>query len=237
VRAVILAGGKGSRLRPFTFSIPKPLVPIGDVPIVEILLRQLKRQGFSKVTMSVGYLASLIRAYCGDGARWDLSIEYLEESEPLGTIGCLAILDDLDDADRVLLINGDTLTDMSFSDAFAAHHDGDAITLCANRRSVRVDFGVLDVGDQGYLAAYTEKPTLNYRVSMGVNVVSAWAIGKFLRRGEAIDVPEFVERAREAGAGVRVLDVDAYWLDLGRLQDLEKGDALLRAHRERFLPA
>src|SRR5687768_17886438 len=98
--------------------------------------------------MSVGYLASLIRAYCGDGARWDLSIEYLEESEPLGTIGCLAILDDLDDADRVLLINGDTLTDMSFSDAFAAHHDGDAITLCANRRSVRVDFGVLDRSEE-----------------------------------------------------------------------------------------
>ncbi len=235
MRAVILAGGKGSRLRPFTFSIPKPLVPIGDVPIVDILLQQLKRQGFSRVTMSVGYLASLIRAYCGDGARWELPIEYLQESEPLGTIGCLSILDDLDEADRVLVINGDTLTDMSFADAVAEHQGGDAMTVCASRRSVAVDFGVLDVDERGYLAAYTEKPTLRYRVSMGVNVVSAWAVHKFLRRGEAIDLPEFGERARQHGAGVRIVDVDAYWLDLGRLQDLEEGDAIFRAQRERFL--
>ncbi|HSS50306.1 MAG TPA: sugar phosphate nucleotidyltransferase, partial [Thermoanaerobaculia bacterium] len=102
MRALILAGGKGSRLRPFTFTIPKPLVPIGEMPILEILIRQLKGQGFARITLSVGHLAGLIRAFCGDGSQWGIPIDYVYEDEPLGTIGCLALLDDLDGADRLL---------------------------------------------------------------------------------------------------------------------------------------
>lgn len=236
MRALILAGGKGSRLRPFTFTIPKPLVPIGETPILEILIRQLKGQGFARISISVGHLAGLIRAFCGNGSQWGIPIDYVYEDQPLGTIGCLGLLDDLQADDRLLVVNGDTLTDMSLAEAWHAHDAGDAITLCANRRSVAVDFGVLETDARGYLTAYTEKPTLHYRVSMGVNVVSAWAVPRYIAKGERLDTPDLVRRLREAGEGVRVRDVDAYWLDLGRLDDLEAGYEAFRADPRRFLP-
>jgi NDP-sugar pyrophosphorylase family protein len=245
VRALILAGGKGSRLRPFTFTIPKPLVPIGDMSVLEILIRQLKGQGFERITISVGHLAGLIRAFCGDGSQWGIPIDYVYEDQPLGTIGCLALLDlqeadrmpaDRMPADRILVINGDTLTDMSMAEAYAAHDGADAITICANRRSVGIDFGVLETDGEGYLSTYTEKPTLHYRVSMGVNVVSAWAVGAYISRGERLDLPGLVEKLLAAGQRVRVREVEAYWLDLGRMQDLEEGERVFRANPQRFLP-
>lgn len=236
MRALILAGGKGSRLKPFTFVIPKPLVPIGEMPILEILIRQLKGQGFEAITISVGHLAGLIRAFCGDGSQWGIPIDYVYEDQPLGTIGCLSLLGDRHGADRVFVVNGDTLTDMNMAEAYAAHDAKDAITICANRRSVNVDFGVLETDGAGHLASYTEKPTLHYRVSMGVNVVSSWAISRYIRSGERLDTPDLVRRLMAAGEGVRVLDVDAYWLDLGRLNDLEAGYEAFRANPQRFLP-
>lgn len=236
MRAVILAGGKGSRLRPFTVTIPKPLVPVGDLPILEILIRQLRRQGFSRITISVGHLASLIRAYCGDGARWGVPIDYIFEEQPLGTIGCLSLIDNWDEADRLLVVNGDTLTDLDMAAVYREHRDEDAITLCSSRRTVRVDFGVLDVDDAGYLAAYTEKPVLAYRVSMGVNVLPRRVVAKYLVRDQRLDLPELVERLRGDGQRVRVLDTSAYWLDLGRMEDLEAGGAAFQADPGRFLP-
>ena len=236
MRALILAGGKGSRLRPFTFTIPKPLVPIGETSILEILIRQLKSQGFERITVSVGHLAALIRAFCGNGSQWGIPIDYVYEDRPLGTIGCLALIDDLRGADRMLVINGDTLTDMNMAEAYAAHDGEDAITLCANRRSVAVDFGVLETDGAGYLSTYTEKPTLHYRVSMGVNVVSAWAIGEYIPRGQRLDLPGLVGKLLAAGQRVRVREVDGYWLDLGRMQDLEEGERVFRENPQRFLP-
>ena len=236
MRALILAGGKGSRLRPFTFTIPKPLVPIGEIPILEILIRQLKHQGFGRLTVSVGYLASLVRAFCGDGQRWGIPIDYVTEEQPLGTIGCVSLLDDLAEADRLLVVNGDTMTDMDMAKAYTAHDVKDAMTICANRRALVVDFGVLDVDGRGYLAGYTEKPTLSYRVSMGVNVISTWTVERYLGKGERLDTPDLVRRLQAAGEGVRVLDVGAYWLDIGRTDDLEAGDEAFRATPHRFLP-
>lgn len=234
-RAVILAGGKGSRLRPLTVTIPKPLVPIGDLPILEVLIRQLRHQGFERITVAVGHLASLVRAFCGDGERWGVPIDYLFEERALGTIGCLGLLEDLGPDERVLVVNGDTLTDLDMARVCDLHDGSDAITLCASRRVVEVEFGVLETAGD-YLASYTEKPSLSYRVSMGVNVLSGWAVARHVPRGEPLDTPQLVERLMSAGERVRVLDTHAYWLDLGRLEDLETGTAAFAADPRRFLP-
>ncbi len=231
---MILAGGKGSRLRPFTFAIPKPLVPIGDLPIIEILIRQLAGAGIDRITVSVGHMAGLIQAFCGDGSKWGVPIDYLYEDEPLGTIGCLALLDDLAD-DRVLVVNGDTLTDFDFAGALPAHEVGDGITIYANRRSVLVEFGVLETDADGYLAGYREKPELHYDVSMGINVLSAWVIDKYIPAGR-LDFPDLVRRLVDGGEKVAVRATDAYWLDLGRMADLEAGVEIFSADPQRFLP-
>jgi NDP-sugar pyrophosphorylase family protein len=235
MRAVILAGGKGKRLRPFTFTIPKPLVPIGDRPIVEILIRQLAAQGFERITISVGHLAPLVESFCGSGEQWGVAIDYLHEDSPLGTIGCLGLIDDIA-GDRLLVVNGDTLTDLNMADVYAMHAPSDAITVCANRRYVEIDFGVLEADADGSLRSYTEKPTPHYTVSMGINVISTWTIDKYVARNAKLDLPELIAVLMRADESVRVFETEAYWLDLGRVQDLEAGDEAVRANPDRFLP-
>jgi NDP-sugar pyrophosphorylase family protein len=234
MHAVILAGGKGSRLRPFTFSIPKPLVPIGEIPIIELLIRQLATQGFTRATISVGHMAALIQSFCGDGRQWGLSIDYVIEDEPLGTVGGLGLIETFDD-DRILLINGDTLTDLDFAAAYRGHKPQDAATICANTRTVDIDFGVLDRDPAGYLATYTEKPTLSYLVSMGTNVLTVGKLFEHLERGERLDWPELMARFDAAGERIKVINPDAYWLDLGRMSDLEEGTRVFTEDPGRFL--
>ena len=236
MRAVILAGGKGSRLRPFTFSIPKPLVPIGEMPIIEILIRQLAAQGFDQVTISVGHLASLIRAVCSDGSKWGVEIDYVEEDKPLGTAGCLSLLT-FDEDDPFVVVNGDTLTDLDFSLAIKSHHTTSGVTICTNRREVDIDFGVLDVDHDGLLVGYREKPTLDYLVSMGVYVMSPWVVRERIKPAERLDMPDLIRGLMADGHPVRTHHADAFWLDLGRIDDLERGDQVFRSERARFLPA
>jgi NDP-mannose synthase len=235
MRAVILAGGRGSRLKPFTVVIPKPLVPIGDMPVLEILIRQLKAQGFDWITLSVGYLSTLIEAYCGDGSRWEVRLDYVREEEPLGTAGFLGLLDDLTD-DRLLVVNGDTLTDLDMGQVYREHDSADAATICANRRSTTVEFGVLETDDAGRLHSYTEKPTLSYEVSMGVNVLSASTIDAFVEPRVSLEMPDLLRRIQDADGIVRVRRTDAYWLDLGRMSDLEIAVETFAADPSRFLP-
>jgi len=235
VRAFVLAGGRGSRLHPFTTVIPKPLVPVGDMPILEILLRQMKARGFDRVTISVGYLSSLIESYCGDGSRWDLQVDYVREDEPLGTAGALALLTDLDD-DRILVTNGDILTDLDLGLVTREHDPREGATICANRRAVQVEFGVLHADHRGCLKEYEEKPTLSYEVSMGVNVISAWAIERYVQRGERLDLPDLMRAIAADGGAVRIRSTDAYWLDMGRMADLETATEVFSADPARFLP-
>jgi len=235
MRAVILAGGRGSRLKPFTVVIPKPLVPIGEMPVLEILVRQLKAQGFDWITLSVGYLSTLIEAYCGDGSKWDVRLDYVREDEPLGTAGFLGLLDDLAE-DRLLVVNGDTLTDLDMAQVYREHDPVDAATICANRRSATIEFGVLDVDDSGRLRTYTEKPTVSYEVSMGVNVLSAAAIDAFVEPRVPLEMPDLLRRIQAADGIVRVRHTEAYWLDLGRMSDLETAVETFAADPSRFLP-
>lgn len=234
MHAVILAGGKGTRLKPFTLAIPKPLVPIGEIPIIELLIRQLQAHGFDRITISVGHMAALIRTFCGDGSQWGIPIDYAVEDEPLGTVGGLGIIEGFDD-DRVLVVNGDTLTDLDFASVYQLHDPADAATICANRRAVDIEFGVLETDDSGYLASYREKPRLSYLVSMGCNILSVDAIERHLKPRRQIDMPELLAQLEDAGEGVKVVAPDAFWLDLGRLDDLEEGSRLFSERPERFL--
>ncbi len=235
-RAVILAGGLGSRLRPYTTVIPKPLMPLGEHPILEILLMQLARQGFDRVDICIGYLGHLIRAVVGDGSRQGITVAYHEEGEPLGTMGALANIDDITDHESVLMMNGDILTDLDFAEVVHAHEAaGAAATICVTRRHVDMEFGVIEIDEHGDLREYHEKPSTDVLVSIGVNVVSGSALSR-LEHGVRTDVPTFMERTRDAGERVHCHEVDGFWLDLGRVDDYQAASDLVAEDPTRFLP-
>ena len=170
-RAVILAGGRGTRLRPYTVVLPKPLMPVGDYPILEVIVRQLAQQGFSRITLAISHQANLIQAFFGDGARWGVRIDYSLETKPLSTIAPLALIPDL--PEYFLLMNGDVLTDLRF-DAFLHRHVSARrlFTIAASRRREVTEYGVLHTDGTGVLSGFEEKPVRHYLVSMGVYAVT-----------------------------------------------------------------
>ncbi len=232
MRAVVLAGGKGTRLRPYTTVFPKPLMPLGEVPILDVVLKQLVSAGFRDVTLSVGYLAELVRAYCGDGSRYGVPLRYLQEESPLGTVGPLGLLNDFDSP--LLLMNGDILTDLSFEKVWEYHRaNGGVLTVAINRRPLTINFGVVDEMDGNRIRRYVEKPTLDYRVGMGICVLEP-AVKRFIRRGEPMDLPDLVAALLAAGENVVGWETDAYWLDIGRPDDYERAQADFEQLRDRF---
>lgn len=219
MQAVILAGGKGTRLRPFTSSLPKPLVPVGDYPIIEIVLRQLKRHGFNDIVISTGHLAELIEAYCGDGRRWKLHIRYVREDKPLSTAGALKLVTGL--KPNFLTINGDLLTTLNFRKLFEHHvRSGATGTLAVCERKSIVDFGVVDLDAKGFLQGFSEKPEYRYLVSMGINVFRKEVLS-YMRRGEALGIPDLLSRVRDSGKAVTGFKSTAEWLDIGRPEDYQ----------------
>jgi NDP-mannose synthase len=231
VQAVILAGGKGTRLRPFTTCLPKPLVPLGELPIIEVVLRQLKHYGFKDVVISTGHLSELIAAFCGDGKKWGLKIRYVREEKPLSTAGALKLVRGL--KDDFLTINGDVLTTLDFSKVFAFHKKTKArATIGVCRRQTQVDFGVIALDKSDELAGYTEKPRYDYLVSMGVNVFSRKAVD-LIEPGEFLGIPELIARVRASGGKVMGYRNSARWLDIGRAEDYEAAQELFASPRLR----
>jgi NDP-mannose synthase len=217
VRAIILAGGKGTRLRPLTAVFPKPLVPLGNRAIIEILLQRLANAGFVDVTISTGYLAELIRAVCGDGHRLGLKIDYVGEESPLGTAGPLSLIPNL--TAPVIVMNGDLLTTLDFTAMIQYHCDQDAdITIGVFPREVRIDFGVIDSGPDGEFQGYREKPTYHHDVSMGVNVLGSAAL-RHLEPGTRLDMPDLVLKVHQSGGKVACCRQLCRWLDIGRMDD------------------
>lgn len=234
VRVVILAGGKGTRLRPYATSFPKPLMPVGDLPILEIVLRQLKAYGFRQVTLSVNHLAELIRTFCGDGGKWGLDLSYCVEDRPLGTAGSLALVENL--TDPFLVMNGDLLTTLDYRALLDAHRAARAsATLGVFPRQVDIDFGVVELDSQGRLAAYQEKPRLEYLVSMGVNVLSRDALD-FIPRGQYLDIPTLMTNLKAAGRIVATHRGQCEWLDIGRPDDYEQATERFERARDQYLP-
>lgn len=231
MQAIILAGGKGTRLRPFTASLPKPLVPVGDYPIIEVILRQLRKHGFREVIISTGHLAELIEAYCGDGRRWGLRVRYVRETRPLSTAGALKNIRGL--GPRFLTINGDILTTLDFC-ALVRHHDKtkNAATLALCKRTHVVSFGVLELDAKSRVRSYTEKPRHDYLVSMGVNVFDRRVL-RHIRKGEPLGIPELVGRLLDAGEPIGGFTNKAEWLDIGRPEDFQEAQAIFESPRRR----
>jgi NDP-mannose synthase len=216
VEVVVLAGGKGTRLVPYTTVFPKPLMPIGDMPVLEILLRRLAGSGFSRVHLAVGHLAELIEAYFGDGSRFGVELQYWREDVPLGTAGPLATIET--SAEQLLVMNGDLFTALNFAELLAAHAQSEAsATIAVLRREIPIEFGVVQVED-GRIVAFEEKPTLSYDVSMGVYVFDRGVID-LIERGQSLDFPELLERLLVRGARVDAFRSECFWLDIGRPED------------------
>jgi NDP-sugar pyrophosphorylase family protein len=219
---VILAGGKGTRLMPYTTALPKPLMPVGDYPILEILLRQLSTQGFKKITLAVGHLAGLIQAYFKEGEDWGVQLTYAYETTPLGTAGPIGRLPRQDRPQLVL--NGDLLTTLDFGELVRYHNEkGAAATIGTTRRTETVQFGVIETAANGQIATYKEKPNLEYRVSMGVYVFSP-IVREYIPRFQKLDFPDLVQRLLDSRQRVLTYDSDAYWLDIGRPDDYQRAN-------------
>jgi NDP-mannose synthase len=225
MHAVILAGGKGIRLRPYTTRLPKPLVPIGDEhSILDIVLSQLAQCGFSRVTLAIGHLGELIRSYIGDGSRWGLEIDYTTPEEvPLGTMGpVLRLLDQL--PDQFLVMNGDVLTDLDFADLLNNHREsGGPLTVATYQRQARIDFGVLTTRD-GNVVEFTEKPTIDYRVSMGVYACSKRTLARYTP-GLPFGFDELVLDMLARKDPPREYPFEGYWFDIGRPEDYDRANA------------
>lgn len=233
IQAIILAGGLGSRLRPFTRFIPKPLVSIHGIPVVEIVLRQLYRYNFRRVAMTLGHEAELIRAHIADGTHLGLSITYVEEEAPLGTAGPLAMVDNL--ADSFLVLNGDLLTDLDFSSFFKSHLENDALlTISTHERRIPVEFGVIRHDSEDYVTGYVEKPNLVYPVSMGVYAFNR-EVTRYIEPGKRLDFPDLVLRLLDEQRPVRQRRFEGYWLDIGSGADYEQALEDFPRLRERLL--
>jgi NDP-mannose synthase len=234
MKAVVLAGGKGTRLAPYTRVLPKPLMPIGDMPILEILIRQMKNEGIDEVVLTVGHMAGLMRAFFSDGNDFGIHVRYSVEEHPLGTAGPLAMVDGLEDT--FLVTNGDVLTTLRFGDLVKFHKEQDAAaTIAMHRRKVRIDLGVILCNGGADVVGYIEKPTYDYSVSMGIYVFEPRVL-QYIPKGEYLDFPNLVHKLLGAREKVVGYPFEGYWQDLGRPDDYEQAGLDFERMRSEFLP-
>lgn len=234
MKAIVLAGGKGTRLAPYTKILPKPLMPIGDMPILEILLRQMKAAGIRDVILTVGHLSELLRAFFQDGHQWGMQIDYSYEQCPLGTAGPISLISGLEDT--FLVTNGDVLTSMRLADLIAFHSEQHAIaTIAVHRRKIKIDLGVVQTNGTPQINGYIEKPTIDYCVSMGIYVFEPRVIS-YIPKGEYLDFPDLVKKMIAAGEKVVGFQYEGYWQDLGRPDDYEAAAQDFEQLRSQFLP-
>ena len=220
MRAVILAGGKGTRLLPFTKVFPKPLVPLGDKPILDTIIRQLKHFGFTHITLAVGHMAEMIRTYVHNGERYGIKIDYAFEEEPLGTVGPLAQINNLEQS--FLVMNGDLITNLNYSGLVAFHKRQGAIaTIGTYQKNFKIDLGIVQNDGDYSIIDYIEKPTHTFKVSMGIYVFEAKVLN-YIEPGKHLDFPELVKRLIVNRQKVVSYPFDGYWLDIGNHSDYEK---------------
>lgn len=235
MQVVLMAGGAGTRLRPFTAVFPKPLVPIGDTSIMEMVLRQLRYYGFDQVKISVGYKAELIMAVVGDGRRFGLTVDYHQEDAPLGTVGALAEMDGLED--NFLVMNGDICTSMNFRDVYEGHvASGAHATIGTYRRREKIQLGVLELdAEHDFLTGFREKPEYEFFVSMGVNAFHR-SVVELIPRRQFFGFDMLLLKMLENSIPVRAHHFSGRWLDVGRPDDYEKMCVEFQENPREYLP-
>lgn len=233
MRAVILAGGRGTRLEPYTTVLPKPLMPIGDLPVLEILVRRLRAHGIRQITLAVGHLAELVRAFCRDGSQWGVTFDYSYEGKPLGTAGPLGLLPR--SGAPLLVVNGDLLTDLDFTKFIECHFScAAAATIGVYERRVRLEFGIIESSPRGEVANYVEKPEYTFQVSMGAYILESRALD-LIPAHQPLDIPDLIQRLVVVGEPVRTFHHRGYWVDIGQIEDYRKSLDDFPAMKERFL--
>jgi len=233
MKAVVMAGGKGARLAPYTKILPKPLMPIGDMPILEVLIRQMRASGVSEIFLTVGHLSGLLRAFFQSGEQWNVKINYCYENTPLGTVGSLANITDLDET--FLMTNGDVLTTLDLRKLVEYHKSQDAMaTIAMHRRKVKIDFGVLQMDGGTQITGILEKPTYEYLVSMGIYVFEPEVI-QYIPKDQYLDFPDLILALIAAGEKVAGYPFDGYWQDLGRPDDYEQAAKDFDTMRAQFI--
>ncbi|MDD7795330.1 sugar phosphate nucleotidyltransferase [Clostridium sp. 'White wine YQ'] len=220
MRAIIMAGGRGERLKPYTTVIPKPLMPIGDIAILEFVILKLKKAGFDRITITLGYLGNLIEAYVGNGSRFGIPIDFIYEEKPLSTIGPLAFIEDLNET--FIVMNGDILTDIDFNKLIGFHRKRRAkATIATNKRFSKIDFGVLSFNRDRLITGFIEKPEYNYDVSMGIYVFEPEVL-EYVKKGIPYGLDSLVLDMIQNSDRIYSFEFDGYWLDIGRPDDYEK---------------
>ena len=224
MKVVIQCGGRGTRLRPYTMVLPKPLMPVGSKPVLELLLRWVRRNGVQEMYITTGYLGHIIRSFCGDGRQWDMQIRYTEEKEPLGTIGPLSLLrDELDST--FIVINGDVLTDLSLNAFSKFHHTcGSTVTVATTVRKTKMDFGVIEQSD-GRIRNFSEKPTLSNLMSMGVYCMEP-DIFEYIPKGVPFGFDDLILCMLANGVPAYAFMHNGLWLDIGRVEDFQRAQEL-----------
>jgi NDP-mannose synthase len=234
MKAVVLAGGKGSRLEPYTKILPKPLMPIGDMPILEVMLLQMRAAGITEVVLTVGHLSELLRAFFRDGSQYGLNICYSYEQSPLGTAGPISLVDGLDDT--FLVSNGDVLTTLNLRDLIRFHKEQKAVaTIASHYRQSKVDLGVIQSNGNCEVTGYIEKPVSDYLVSMGIYVFEP-SVKEYIPYNQRLDFPDLVKTLIVAGEKVAAYEFRGYWEDLGRPDDYQRASRDFETMRAQFLP-
>lgn len=232
-RAVILAGGTGTRLRPYTVVLPKPLMPIGEYPILEVVIRQLVSHGFNHITLAVNHQAELIKAFFGNGSKWNVLIDYSLEDQPLGTMGPLRLINDL--PPNFLVMNGDILTDLDFTEFYMEHVvNNNLFTISSYKREQKIDYGVLVSNGSGELQNFQEKPITHYHVSMGIYMMSR-AILNYIPDSGPYGFDNLMLCLLKAQKTVNIKPFDGYWLDIGRPDDYMQAIEEFESMKSKFI--
>ena len=234
MKAIILAGGEGARLAPYTKILPKSLMPLGETPILEIILLQIKRAGIKDIVLTVGYLSKLISSYFGNGEQFGIEIVYSQEDIPLGTSGPLSLIDGLDET--FLVTNGDVLCDMDLRELIEAHKRSNAIaTIAMYKKEIKINFGVIELNGKNQVVGYSEKPSFTYPVSMGVYVFEPKVLD-YISQNKYLDFPDLVLNLIKNDEIVMAYPYNGYWRDLGNAGDYEEAMHDFQTMRDQFLP-